>query len=134
MDPKTVDHLRISARNRDLARALLSPAYAGLQPSPWEWVAVITFYAAVHVVNAFLWESRRYAPITHADRSREVQYSLPISRCRTSYMRLSRAGYRARYDEQFSVTEHDARALLEVHFRQVEATVMQALGQSAPVW
>ena len=134
MDPKTANHLRISARNRDLALALLDPSLAGLRPPPWEWVAVITFYAAVHAVNAYLWETRRYAPTTHGERSTEVRYNLPISACRNSYLALSRAGYDARYDEQFSLTEQQARTLLHVHFRRVEATVMQALGQPAPAW
>jgi hypothetical protein len=134
VDPKTVDHLRVFARNRDLARALLDPSLAGLQPSPWEWVAVITFYAAVHAVNAYLWETRRYAPRSHGERSTEVRYNLPISACRASYQALNRAGYDARYDEQFSLTEHGARTLLEMDFRRVEATVMQALGQPVPVW
>ena len=124
----------VSARNRDLARALLSPSLSGLQPSPWEWVAVIGFYAAVHAVNAYLWETRRYAPTTHGERSTEVRYNLPISACRTSYLALSRASYDARYDEQFSLTEQEARDLLDVDFRLVEATVMQALGQPVPAW
>ena len=134
MDPKTVNHLRISARNRDLALALLDPSLAGLRPSPWEWVAVIAFYAAVHAVNAYLWETRRFAPSDHAARNNEVRYNLPISGCRVSYLALNRAGHGARYNEQFSLTEQEARELLDVDFRHVEATVMQALGQPVPAW
>jgi hypothetical protein len=134
VDPRTINHLTVSARNRDLARVLLSPSLSGLQPSPWEWVAVIAFYAAVHAVNAYLWETRRYAPSTHGERSTEVRFNLPISACRTSYQNLSHAGYYARYDEEFSLTEREARGFLDVDFRRVEATVMQALGQPAPVW
>lgn len=85
-------------------------------------------------MNAYLWETRRYAPSTHGERSTEVRYNLPISACRVSYLTLSRAGYDARYDEQFSLTEREARALLEIDYRRVEATVMQALGQPAPAW
>jgi hypothetical protein len=134
VDPKTINHLRIAERNRDLARALLSPALSGLRPSPWEWVAVMAFYAAVHGVNAYLWETRRYAPSTHGDRSMQVQYDLRINRCRQGYIRLSFVGYHARYTETYGITEQYARTLLEVHFRRVEATVMQALGQPVPVW
>ena len=124
----------MSARNRDLARTLLDPALAGLQPAPWEWVAVIAFYAAVHAVNAYLWETRRFAPRSHGERSTEVRFNLPISACRTSYQNLSHAGYYARYDEEFSLTEQEARELLDVDFRHVEVTVMQALGQPVPAW
>jgi hypothetical protein len=94
----------------------------------------MVFYAAVYAVNAYLWETRRYAPRSHAERSSEVRYNLPISACRVNYQTLNRSGYDARYDETFSRTEQKARELLEIDFRQVEATVMQALGQPAPVW
>jgi hypothetical protein len=94
----------------------------------------MVFYAAVHAVNAYLWETRRFAPRSHGERSTEVRYSLPISTCRANYQTLNRTGYDARYDEQFSLTEQKARELLVIDFRQVEATVMQALGQPAPVW
>jgi hypothetical protein len=134
VDPKTVNHLRIAERNRDLARTLLDPALSGLRPTPWEWVAVIAFYAAVHAVNAYLWESRRYVPTTHGDRRSAVRLSLPISRCSGNYRALQDAGYYARYDETFVVSEQQARTLLVVDFRHVEATVMQALGQPAPAW
>jgi hypothetical protein len=94
----------------------------------------MAFYAAVHAVNAYLWETRRFEPSNHAARSTEVRYNLPISACRTSYQELNRVGYMARYNEGFALTEQQARTLLEVDFRRVEATVMQALGQPAPTW
>jgi hypothetical protein len=134
VDPKTVNHLRISARNRDLALALLDPSLANLRPSPWEWVSVIAFYAAVHAVNAYLWETRRFAPGDHSARTNEVRYNLPISGCRANYLALNRAGHGARYNEQFSLTDQQARVLLDIHFRRVEATVMRALGEPVPVW
>ena len=134
MDPKTINHLRIAERNRDLARALLDPALGSLRPTPWEWVAVIAFYAAVHMVNAYLWQTRQYEPTNHGERWTAVRFTLPISRCSRSYRALQDAGYFARYDEMFAVSEQEARELLEVHLRRVEATVMQALGQPAPAW
>jgi hypothetical protein len=134
VDPKTVDHLRISARNRDLALALLDPIQAGLQPPPWEWIAVMVFYAAVHAVNAYLWESQSYRPANHGDRRFRIGSSPSLASCSLSYRTLEREGFNARYNETYSLVKQDARRLLDVHFRQVEATVMQALGQPAPVW
>jgi hypothetical protein len=134
VDPKTVKHLQISARNRDLARALLDSAQAGLQPSPWEWVAAIAFYAAVHAVNAYLWETQRYKPASHGDRRSALQVALPLRACIRSYGFLNQAGFDARYDETYTLSELGARTLLDVEFRRVEATVMQALGHAAPAW
>jgi hypothetical protein len=94
----------------------------------------MVFYAAVHAVNAYLWETRRYEPATHADRRTTIRSSLPLRRCFSSYRSLSDVGFHARYDEKFTLSEQAARALLETEFREVEATVMQALGRAAPVW
>jgi hypothetical protein len=113
---------------------LLEPGLSGLQPSPWEWIAVMAFYAAVHCVNAYLWETRHFAPLTHRDRRLALQNAPQIRSCANSYGSLNLAGYHARYTETFSLSERDARTLLQVDCRGVEAIVMQALGQPAPTW
>ena len=134
MEPTTLDHLWTAERNRDLARALLSPAHAGLRPDPWGWVAVIAFYAAVHCVNAYLWEAHRVAPANHADRRTRIHRDPAIRGCRESYRRLQALGYQARYIPAFALAEQDARDLLDVDFRRVEAVVMRALRQPIPTW
>lgn len=132
MDQKTLDRLRVARRNRDLARALL--AQNGLTPEPWEWAVVIVFYAAVHYVNAYLWERYHFQPTNHAERTYGVHNDSAINSCEEGYDRLRDRGFRARYDEQIAISEQAARHLLEVEFRAVEATVMRALGQPVPVW
>ena len=132
MDQKTLDHLRVARRNRDLARALL--AQNSLAPDPWEWVAVIVFYAAVHYVNAYLWERYHVEPANHAERTYGVHQDPAINACEDEYDRLRDQGFIARYDERLGVSELEARSLLEVDLRAVEATVMRALGQPVPVW
>jgi len=132
VDPRTVNHLRTGQRNRDLARALL--AQPGLAPPPWEWVAVVAFYAAVHYVNAYLWEAARIAPVNHTQRRARVNATRAIRRCRHSYDRLQTAGYQARYDEEFALAEHVAGRLVTVELRAVEAAVMAALRLPAPTW
>ena len=112
----------------------MDASLAGLRPSPWEWVAVIAFYAAVHYVHAYLWETARESPRNHRQRHVKVHTDPHLARGRAGYGALSYAGRLARYDEHFALTEHEARRLVEVHFRRVEATVMQALGQPAPAW
>ena len=94
----------------------------------------MTFYAAVHATNAYLWETQRYEPANHTDRRNAVKSSPMIGSCFFSYRALSEVGFYARYDETFSTGEHASRRLLNIHFRRIEATLMQALGQPAPVW
>jgi hypothetical protein len=134
VDQKTLNHLRVAARNRDFARALLSPAQPGLEPAPWEWVAVMLFYSAVHYVNAYLWEQYQVEPRNHDERTHGVQRDPAIGPCRFSYGALKDVGFHSRYTETFGLSEQDARFLLDVRLRAVEATVMQALGQPLPRW
>jgi hypothetical protein len=95
---------------------------------------VIAFYAAVHCIHAYLWETTRQTPHNHRERHLKVQNDPRLARGRGGYGALVYAGRRARYDTIFSLTEQEARLLVEVHYRRVEATVMQALGQPAPAW
>lgn len=94
----------------------------------------MAFYAAVHCVNAYLWESQRYEPGNHGDRSRGVRSDPQLRPCRASYDLLRDRAYHARYTETFTLPEQDARHLIGVAFRRVEATVMVALGQPIPIW
>jgi hypothetical protein len=58
MLPATEEYLAAADRNRDFARDVAN-AFAGVQPSS-EWAAVIAFYAALHYINAFIWERLQY--------------------------------------------------------------------------
>ncbi len=134
MKPETLDHLQIAERNRELARALLDPSNASLRPSPWEWVAVVAFYAAVHYVNAYLWETQGVDPGGHGRRGKEVQRNPRLAACFGSYQRLTGLAWSARYSRGFVLPEQDARDLVDVDYRLVETTVLTALGLPVPQW
>ena len=134
MEPKSETHLAAARRNRDLARALIDPTLASLRPAPWEWVAVIAFYAAVHFINAYLWETARREPSSHPDRLARVRREGPLRQCRRRYLGLQVAAQDARYEPTFALSEQEARVLVEDYLRYVEATVMAALGLPAPTW
>lgn len=134
MDPKTRNPLRIAERNRDLARTLLSPVHAGIEPTPWEWVAVIPFYFAVHYVTAYLWEQYGHEPAYHGERTFAARLDAVINGNRQSDFDLREAGYRGRYDEQYALADRTAHALLQVDLRAVEAAVLMALGEQALAW
>ncbi len=90
--------------------------------------------AAVHYVNAYLWERYHLAPANHDQRTHGVHHDTALSPCSFSYEVLKSRGFHARYSEGFTFAEPDARELLNNEFRAVEMTVMRALGQPVPAW
>jgi hypothetical protein len=128
VDQQTREHIDLAERNRDLARALLAPAISGsLQPSPYEWIAVIAFYAAVHYVSAYLWEKHREVIDEHPKRAARVRTEGILKRCSPQYGRLSNAGWNARYTRGFQMSRQDAERLVNFDLANVESVVMAAI-------
>ena len=66
MDQRTREHLDLAERDHKLAQDLLGLAASGtLRPPPYEWIAVVAFYAALHYVNAYLWEIQQRETNSH---------------------------------------------------------------------
>ena len=133
MELRTSEHVETAERNRDLARALLAPPVTstliaqGLRSAPYEWIAVIAFYGAVHYVNAFLWERNRAEPVDHGQRSRAVRHDYVLQRCRAAYDRLRNEGFQARYTRRYRLLPQRAQGLVSVDLANVESVVMGAL-------
>ena len=131
MKPETIRPLETAARNRDLARALISHGPGmGLHTPPFEWVAVVAFYSAVHYVNALLWEWRSIKPATHTERNWYVDNHPPPAAFSLDYRVLNSHGRNARYAPGYRLQQPQAIALTNVHLAQVETTVCSALGFS----
>jgi len=132
---RTVAHLTKADHHRAVAQALIGSAGSQVsQPPPIDWALVAAFYAAVHYVNAYLWERYHKAPGDHSERTWGVQQDSGINACLTSYDFLKDAGYKARYDETYSLSEQDARILPEEDLREVESTILRILGLPIPTW
>jgi hypothetical protein len=128
MERQTNRHIQTAERNRLIASSLLDTEIASIQSSPHEWVAVIAFYAAVHHVNAYLWEARRYAPPDHRNRNHVIEGDPVLRRFRDANARLFATGFRSRYVPAFRLPEQDARDLIDVDLEAVRETVRSALG------
>lgn len=50
--------------------------FSSIRPPPFEWGAVVAVYAAVHYVNAFLYERLGFTPDGHIEKTRYL-HSLP---------------------------------------------------------
>ncbi len=131
MEPRTRQHLDTARRNRVIARVLVTPTvFDSIQPPPFEWAAVVAFYAAVHYVNAYLWEKLRVDPGSHDNRSRAVATHAALRRTAAAYSRLSDMAYRARYVPGFRMSRTDARELLDGNLESVRRAVHAALNIS----
>ena len=125
MPTKTDAHLDTARRNRDLAHALSNANE--FQPSPLEWVGVIAFYAAVHYINAYLWEKLHYEPRNHDERQRVVTTVADLKAAAVSYTRLRSIAYQARYNPGFRLSRSEADIALRIDLYAVEIAVHAAL-------
>ena len=124
MEEQTRQHIALAERNRLLATTLLNGV---VQPVPSEWAAVIAFYAAVHFVNAYLFEQLRASPMSHGERNGYFWTDRRLATCRRPYRRLLDAAYQARYAVDFELSEQQARDLVEADLAAVETVVRNAL-------
>ena len=128
MEPLTNRHIQTAERNRAVALAHLDGQAHAVRPPAYEWAAVIAFYSAVHFVNSYLCEARRYEPADHDSRGLLVTGDPVLRPCRDDYQRLLDAGFRARYVPGFLLLEQAARELVEVRLGEVRRVVRTALG------
>lgn len=128
MELETFEHLDTAERNRDVAQALLIPGgSSGLATPPYEWVAVIAFYAAVHFVNAYLWERHRVVPRDHIERGLYIRNDPILRRCANAYGRLLDTSFKARHVRRHQVSASWADRLITIDLANVESVVRAAL-------
>jgi hypothetical protein len=128
VEQATREHLATAEINRNLARSLLDSTIAPLLPTlPYQWATVIAFYAAVHYVNAYLWERYRIEPRNHGERGWHVRHDPILRNCEAAYGRLQDAGYRSRYVPLYQIARSQSESLLNVDLAHVEAVVSAAL-------
>jgi hypothetical protein len=128
VERQTSPHIQTAERNRVVALAHLDGQAHAVQPPAYEWAAVIAFYAAVHYVNGYLWEIRRYEPPDHQSRNRLVRSDPGLRPCFDEYERLFSAGFRARYTPGFRLLDQRARELVDVELEAVRRVVRGAPG------
>jgi hypothetical protein len=121
MDEKTRGHLTLASQNQHFADRLRFLDPAGISGNndhavQYLWSAVISFYSAVHYVNAYLWERGRFAPRNHTEREQYLYADRRLSRTALSYDALRDRGFQARYDPRSRIAADDAQqAMDELH-------------------
>lgn len=129
MDARTEAHLRKAEHLRQIAHDLSARSASG--PSglpPHDWAVAAAFYAAVHYVNAYLWERQRLDPGSHRGRS-GLMWSVPVLRpAAGAYSTLERLGWKYRYDPVFQLRPRDVLHVVQVELEDVRRVVRGALG------
>lgn len=127
MHRRTDRHVATARENRDFATALVND-YNGTPPS-LNWAAVAAFYAAVHYVNAYLWELAHLEPSSHFERASLIARWPLLQPLVPAYQRLQRYAINARYTPGFRMQRGDVMDLLETDLaiiaQAIESTLLQ---------
>lgn len=125
MRGRTELHLATARQNSDFA-AILVRTYDDAPPS-LNWAAVVAFYAAVHYVNAYLWEVARVEPRNHFERAKLINTLSILDSLIPGYRRLQGYSINARYNPGFQMESADVRRLLDTDLATVAQVVDAAL-------
>jgi hypothetical protein len=125
VDERTRQHLVTAEENRAFARTLF--ADRGSQPVALRWGIVVAFYAAMHYVNAYLWERLRSEPANHRERESFVVTVAILRPVANDYLRLFAASYLSRYAPRYRVPSERERANLLANLDAVRVAVLNAL-------
>ena len=112
MEPGTRAHLLTANENGVFATRLIDVDDQQSLPADLRWALVAAFYAAVHLVNAYLWEQRRIEPRNHDVRLLFVVMVSSLRPVASDYAHLQDLAYRARYHFGFRLPPGDARVAL----------------------
>ncbi len=132
MDPRTLLHLARAQHHRQVAQALGGPAGAHISDlPPLDWAVIAAFYAAVHYVNAYLWEAQRYEPADHVSR----QQAVALVRLRSvaqAYSHLRVVAFQARYLPRYRPNAPAIRLAIDVQLEAVRRVARPRSSCPAP--
>lgn len=125
MDDRTRKHLRTAQANQEYAFSLQSDSNA--TSTHRNWAAVAAFYAAMHAVNAYLWEIARLEPVNHRDRREIMTRWSALQPLSGPYDSLFAFSVRARYEPGFATTTSRLNTLVNQHLTVVVAMIEREL-------
>src|SRR5687767_9539734 len=103
MRARTSAHLAKAEHHRAVAQALIGSVGCQISQSPpIDWAIIAAFYAAVHYVNAWLWERWQQDPGGHGPRSDAVWLSPELQAAGAAYGTLKDLGWQCRYQPFFT--------------------------------
>ena len=122
----TQEYLERANENRLLAERIVADSDSS--PGLLRWASVMTFYAALQYVNAYLFEQWDTAPGNHAERENAMLlFKTTLRPVVRRYLTLKAKAGNARYqaDSQFSANE--IRDLLDNELHAIRVAVLNNL-------
>ena len=124
MQPRTQAHLAKAEAYRAVAQSLAQNPPA--QPPVGDWAVVAAFYAALHYVNAFLFETTGEAPEMHP-RRRQAMDRTQIARAKREYWALEDRAWQVRYTPDYVLGATDLATAVQKDLETVRRVVRAAL-------
>lgn len=106
--PETQASLAAGGRHLRFAVTLLQQVPEQTANASDDWVLVVAFYAAVHVMNAWRWERRQQQPRTHNDRRNLIRAEPALQPVKRAFQQLRNQSEQTRYSPTFRATRTDA--------------------------
>jgi hypothetical protein len=113
----------------DEYRALAASVFAAFGDSAAGriWTVVIAFYAAVQLVNAYLWEVARLAPRDHQDRAQVMARWPILLPVLPQYDRLFDESFHARNAPRYRTSQRQAERAVSIHLAAIDRVIRHAL-------
>ena len=108
---RTLSHLAKARANRTYAVEILNDEDS--TQAALNWAGVAAFYAAVHYVNAYLWETARLEPVNHLDRQNIISNWPVLAPLSQAFRTLFTYSIDIRYSPQFQIRRADLRRMIE---------------------
>jgi hypothetical protein len=89
--------------------------------------AVAAFYAAMHAINAYLWEIARLEPSSHRDRRAIIGQWPTLNTLEPSYAALFNRSLLARYEPGYSVRMTQLTSHINRHLAHIVTTIAREL-------
>ena len=127
-EARTLSHLAKAQANRTYAVEVLDDEDAS--QAALNWAGVAAFYAAMHYVNAYLWETARLEPANHLDREAIIGNWPALAPLSQAFRALFTYSIDIRYAPQFQLRRADLRRMIERDLARIARTVEHELRES----
>ncbi len=126
MEERTRKHLNTAHANRAYSLSILNNGEDASE-AELNWAAVAAFYAAMHAINAYLWEIARLEPSSHRDRRAIIGQWPTLSMLERSYAALFNRSLLARYEPEYRVKRSHLTIHISRHLTRIITTIEREL-------